>query len=90
MLADKSVAVAKGMQGALALEPEDIENRIHYLLKFYTQARSPAIAQSIARHLELLAEHPLFEASGNQRCDYLRMRNHWRWLADPRPSGIPA
>ena len=87
MRADKSVAVAKGIQGALALEPEDIEHRIHYLLKFYTQARSPAIAQSIARHLELLAEHPLFEASGNQRCEYLRMRNHWRWLSRLKPTG---
>jgi len=90
MLADESVAVAKGLQGDPALEPEDIENCIHYLLKFYTRARSPAIAQSIARHLELLAEHPLFEASGNQRCDYLRMRNHWRWLSELKPSGVGA
>ena len=86
MRADTSAAVAKGKPGSLPLEPEDIENRIHYLLKFYTQARSPAIAQSIARHLELLAEHPLFEASGNQRCEYLRMRNHWRWLSGLKPT----
>lgn len=85
-----SSTTSRAMPATPSLEPEDIENRMHYLLRFYTRSRSPAIALAIARHLELLVEHPLFEAGGRQRCDYLRMRNHWRWLSELRPPEVVA
>lgn len=88
MHASDTTARERATPAAPGLEPEDIENRMRYLLRFYTRTRSPAIALSIARHLELLAEHPLFEAGGKQRCDYLRMRNHWRWLSELKPPEV--
>jgi hypothetical protein len=60
---------------------DDIEQRIGSLIGHYLCSRSPAIALSVVRHIELLCAHPGFEGDTAQRCVYLRMRAHWRWLA---------
>lgn len=67
-----------------AVEPtsaESLENRLGQLIRHYLQTRSPAIAGSVVRHIELLCAHPGFEGDSAQLCAYLRLKQHWRWLA---------
>jgi len=66
---------------------EDLEQRIGILIRHYLRSRSPAIALSVARHIEALCSHPGFEGGTAQRCVYLRMRAHWRWLAQISTAG---
>lgn len=63
------------------LTPDAIEQRLGRLIRHYLQSRSPAIALSVVRHIECLCAHPGFEGDSAQRCVYLRMCTHWRWLA---------
>jgi len=60
---------------------ESIEQRLGQLIRHYVQTRSPAIAGSVVRHIELLCAHPGFEGGGSELCAYLRLKTHWRWLA---------
>jgi hypothetical protein len=69
------------------LTVEELEQRIGSLIGHYLRSRSPAIALSVARHIEALCSHPDFEGDTAQRCVYLRMRAHWRWLAQTAPAG---
>lgn len=64
-----------------ALSPDEIETRLGRLIRDYLQTRSPAIAASIVRHIDTLCAHPGFEGGSAQRCVYLRLKMHWRWLA---------
>ena len=66
------------------LEPEAIERQLGQLMRHYLRTRSPAIALSVVRHIETLCEHPRFGGGSSERCAYLRLRAHWRWLAGCR------
>jgi hypothetical protein len=61
--------------------PDPVEQRLGQLIHHYARSRSPAIAQSVVRHIELLCDDPGFEGDCSERCSYLRMKAHWRWLA---------
>ena len=63
------------------LPPETIEHRLGKLIRDYVWTRSPTIAQSVVQHIEQLCAHPGFDGEPAQRCAYLRLRAHWRWLA---------
>ncbi len=63
------------------LEPDAIEQRLGRLMRHYLHSRSPAIAQSVVRHIETLCAHPAYTGDNSERCVYLRLRAHWRWLA---------
>jgi len=67
--------------GAEPQPTEALERRIANLIRHYLRTRSPAIAQSVVRHIEQLCSHPGFEGDARARCAYLRLRTHWRWLA---------
>ena len=60
---------------------DDIEHRLGRLIRQYVHTRSPTIALSVVRHLDCLCTHPAFESDPKERCAYLRLRMHWRWLA---------
>lgn len=62
--------------------PDTIEQRLGQLIRHYLQTRSPAIASSVVRHIEILCAHPGFEGDSAERCAYLRLKTHWRWLAN--------
>ncbi|MCB1786829.1 MAG: ATP dependent RNA helicase [Chromatiaceae bacterium] len=62
---------------------EALEQRLGQLIRHYLETRSPAIANSVVRHIELLCSHPGFEGGSGVLCSYLRLKAHWRWLAGP-------
>ena len=64
-----------------ALSPDEIESRLGRLIRHYLETRSPAIAGSVVRHIDSLCAHPAFEGGSAERCSYLRLKRHWRWLA---------
>lgn len=66
---------------APADSPESIERRLARLISHYLETRSPAIARSVVRHIELLCAHPGFEGGAGELCALLRLKTHWRWLA---------
>jgi hypothetical protein len=68
------------------LPPDAIERRLGDLIRYYVRWRSPAVAQSVVSHIEALCAHPQFEGGASERCAYLRLRSHWRWLAQTGPS----
>jgi hypothetical protein len=68
------------------MSPAEIEQRLGHLIRSYIGSRSPALAQSIVRHIETLCRHPAFEGDGTEMCTYLRLKTHWRWLAQARQS----
>ncbi|MCB1926201.1 MAG: ATP dependent RNA helicase [Gammaproteobacteria bacterium] len=61
--------------------PDLIRNRVALLIRHYLSTRSPAIAASVVRHIEQLCDHPEFDGDSEERCMYLRLRRHWRWLS---------
>jgi hypothetical protein len=61
--------------------PASIERRLGRLIRQYVETGSPAIANSVVRHIDSLCAHPEFEGDSNERCTYLRLKTHWRWLA---------
>ena len=65
------------------LSPEAIRLRLGHLITRYAQTRSPAIAGTIVRHIELICTHPGFDGDSEDLCSYLRLKTHWRWLANP-------
>ena len=71
---------------SIALEnqsPDAIRQRLAGLIARYAQTRSPKLAGSIVRHIEAICMHPRFDGDGEDLCDYLRLKTHWRWLANP-------
>ncbi len=71
---------------SIALEdqsPEAIRQRLATLIGRYAQTRSPKLAGSIVRHIEAICMHPRFDGDGEDLCGYLRLKAHWRWLANP-------
>ncbi len=64
-----------------------IEQRLGKLIRHYVQTRSPAIASSVVRHIEMLCTHPGFEGGSSELCSYLRLKTHWRWLAMDSATG---
>lgn len=64
------------------LSPDAIEQRLGDLIRHYVRKRSPTTAQSIVVHIEALCSHPEFNGDSSDRCGYLRLRAHWRWLAE--------
>ena len=64
------------------LSPDAIERRLGDLIRHYVQGRSPTIARSVVGCIEALCAHPGFEGDWADRCAYLRLRTHWRWLAE--------
>ena len=75
------IDLSPGPKRLETLPPNAIEQRLGGLIRHYLRTRSPAIAQSVVRHIETLCTHPAFEGDSAQRCAYLRLRMHWRWLA---------
>lgn len=69
-----------------ALAPESIKRRLGALIRGYVHTRSPAIARSVVHHIEALCSHPQLECDPSERCAYLRLRAHWRWLAQVEPT----
>jgi len=69
------------------LPPETIKRRLRQLIRYYLSCRSPAIASSVVRHIEVLCAHPAYDGDSDERCAFLRLRVHWRWLARARVSG---
>jgi hypothetical protein len=69
-----------------ALSPDEIESRLGRLIRHYLKTRSPAIAGSVVRHIDSLCAHPAFEGGSAERCTYLRLKMHWRWLAARTPA----
>ena len=69
------------------LPPETIKQRLGQLIRHYVASRSPAIASSVVRHIEVLCAHPAYDGDSHERCAFLRLRAHWRWLAQARVSG---
>jgi hypothetical protein len=67
-----------------SVPPEVIELQLGTLICHYLKTRSPAIAQSVVRHIEQLCAHPSYDGEPADRCAYLRLRAHWRWLAQAR------
>jgi hypothetical protein len=67
-----------------SLSPEAIELQLGSLIRHYLRTQSPAIAQSVVRHIEQLCAHPGYDGEPADRCAYLRLRAHWRWLAQAR------
>jgi hypothetical protein len=65
--------------------PDAIEQRLGRLIRHYLRTRSPTIARWVVQHIETLCAHPGFEGDPSERCAYLRMRAHWRWLAHAEP-----
>lgn len=72
------------------LPPDAIEQRLGQLIRHYLQTRSPAIAGSVVRHIETLCAHPAFEGGSGELCAYLRLKTHWRWLANHHYTGTEA
>jgi hypothetical protein len=68
-----------------ALAPEAVRQRLGNLIRHYARTRSPAIARSVVRHIDALCSHPELECDATERCAYLRLRTHWRWLAQVEP-----
>jgi hypothetical protein len=64
------------------LPPDAIEQRLGDLIRHYVRERSPTIAQTIVDHIEALCAHPDFEGDSTERCAYLRLKAHWRWLTE--------
>lgn len=62
--------------------PDVIERHVGRLIREYVRSQSPDIAHSVLRHIEALCLHPGFEGGSRERCAYLRLRAHWRWIAD--------
>jgi hypothetical protein len=60
---------------------DSIKQHIGNLIRRYVENRSATIALSIVQHIEALCAHPGFNDTGRDRCAYLRLRAHWRWLA---------
>ncbi|MGD8591144.1 MAG: ATP dependent RNA helicase [Chromatiales bacterium] len=73
-----------------ASSAEEIEQRIGCLIRHYLRSRSPATALSVVSHIEALCDHPDLVGDAVERCVYLRMRAHWRWLARITPTGVEA
>ena len=69
--------------GSEITSPETIRLRLGDLITRYAQTRSPALAGSIVRHIEAICTHPGFDGDGEDLCSYLRLKTHWRWLANP-------
>jgi hypothetical protein len=61
--------------------PERIQHELGQLIRGYIETRSPLIAHAVVRRIEMLCAHPAFEGDHAERCSYLRLRAHWRWLA---------
>ena len=68
------------------MTPETIKKRLGRLIRHYVARRSPAIANSVVRHIEVLCAHPAYDGDGQERCAFVRLRAHWRWLAQARVS----
>ncbi|MCB1722306.1 MAG: ATP dependent RNA helicase [Chromatiaceae bacterium] len=66
--------------------PDGLRERVAQLIRHYVDTRSPAIAASVVRHIEQLCDHPGFEGDSHERCMFLRLRAHWRWLAASHPA----
>lgn len=63
------------------LTPETLERRLAQLIRAYVRTGSPLVASSVVRHIESLCGHPGFAPRDGDRCAYLRLNAHWRWLA---------
>lgn len=61
---------------------DSIRQQICNLIRRYVENRSSTIAVSIVQHIEALCDHPGFNGTSSDRCAYLRLKTHWRWLAD--------
>ena len=66
-----------------APSPDAIRLRLGDLITRYTQTRSPVLAGAIVRHIEAICTHPGFDGDSEDLCGYLRLKVHWRWLANP-------
>jgi hypothetical protein len=77
----RDIHTTSSYQESAAVPPETIERRLGKLIRYYVRTRSPAIAQSVVRHIEQLCAHPGYDGEPAERCAYLRLRAHWRWLA---------
>ena len=76
------VAYSSSARRLTELPPDAIERLLRILIRHYIRVRSPAIARSVVSHIEMLCAHPGFEGDSTERCAYLRLRAHWRWLAE--------
>ena len=66
-----------------APSPEAIRLRLGELITRYAQTRAPALAGDIVQHIEAICTHPGFDGGSEDLCSYLRLKAHWRWLANP-------
>ena len=71
-----------GFSSLAELPPDAIKQRLGDLIRRHVRERSPTIALSVVRHIEALCAHPEFDGDSTDRCGYLRLRAHWRWLAE--------
>ena len=51
------------------------------LIRHYGETRSPQIAQTVARQIDIMCDRHAVEGDLAQRSAYLRLRAHWRLLA---------
>jgi hypothetical protein len=67
--------------------PAEIARKVGLLIRQFHLSGSRELARQVADHLDSLCFHPRLDDDRHLRCNYLRLRAQWRWLARTLPEG---
>jgi hypothetical protein len=87
---DDSTADLEAITSATDLNrmpPTELAHKVGLLIRQFHLSGSRDLALQVADHLDSLCFHPRLGADRHLRCNYLRLRAQWRWLARTLPEG---
>ena len=68
--------------------PEEIEKRIHLLIRLYLSRREQDISNAIVNHINVVLAHPHYIKEMETRCQLRRLASHWGCIAWINDSGV--